>query len=215
MDLLWQLFPGYIALFLLIQLVPVRINIFFIRDDKDEFMAIRVNTFFSLIRFAAEVPVVRQKKPLEFTLDAELKAGQDELIRQEKETVSLLDLEWEKLRELIVYLHKNGKVLRFLLRFFSRAITVEKLTLRLRTGMDDAALTGIFAGLYWIFTGWFTVKVRQWFSFKAEPVFAISPDFRPQPVFAAKFDTVFSLRMGHLIIGGSLLLFTSLRGGNL
>jgi len=215
MELLWQLFPGYIALFLLIQLVPVRINIFFIRDDKDEFMTIRVNTFFSLIRFAAEVPVVKQKNALEFTLDAELKAGQDELIRQEKETVSLLDLEWEKLKDLIVYLQKNSEMLRFLLRFFSRAITVEKLTLRLRAGMDDAALTGVLMGLYWISAGWFAAKARQWFSFKAEPVFTISPDFRPQPVFAAKFDAVFSLRMGHFIIGGCLLLFTNLRGGNL
>ncbi|MBS3885419.1 MAG: DUF2953 domain-containing protein [Dethiobacter sp.] len=214
MELLWQLFPGYIALFLLIQLIPVRINIFFVRDDKDEFMTIRVNTIFSLLRFAVEVPAVKQRKALEFTLDAELKAGQDELIRQEQETVSLLDLEWEKLRELIVYLQENSQMLRFLLRFFSRAITVEKLTLRIRAGLDDAALTGLLAGLGWIFTGWFTAKVRQWFSFKAEPVFVINPDFRAQPIFAGKFDTVFSMRMGHFVIGGSLLLLTNFRGGS-
>ncbi|MBS3900403.1 MAG: DUF2953 domain-containing protein [Dethiobacter sp.] len=214
MELLWQLLPGYIALFLLVQLLPVRINIFFVRDDKDEFMAIRVSTFFSLIRFAVEVPAVKQKKALEFTLDAELKAGQDELIRQKQETVSLLDLDWKKLREMIVYLLENSKMLRFLLRFFSRAITIEKLTLRIRAGVDDAALTGLLAGLYWISTGWFTAKVRQWFSIKSEPVFLINPDFRAQPVFAGRFDTVFSLRMGHFVIGGSLLLLTNFRGGS-
>ncbi len=213
MELLWQLFPGYIALFLFIQLIPVRINIFFVRDDKDEFINIRVNTFFSLIRFAVEVPTVRQKKSLEFTLDAELKAGQDELIRQEQKTVSLLDLDWEKLRELIVYLQENSRMLRFLLRFFSRAITIEKLTLRLRAGMDDAALTGLLAGLYWISAGWFTAKVRQWFRFKSEPVFVINPDFSAQPVFAGRLDTVFSLRMGHFVIGGSLLLLTKFPRG--
>ncbi|MBS4007964.1 MAG: hypothetical protein KGZ45_06010 [Clostridium sp.] len=214
MELLWQLLPGYIALFLLVLLLPVRINIFFVWDDKDEFMTIRVSTLFSLIRFAVEVPAVKQKKALEFTLDAELKAGQDELIRQERETVSLLDLKWEKVRGLIVYLQENSKMLRFLLRFFSRAVTVEKFFLLVRAGMSDAAQTGFLAGLYWISSGWLKVKAKQWFSCKSEPVFVINPDFCAQPVFAGKFDTVFSLRIGHFVIGGSLLLLTNFRGGS-
>lgn len=214
MDLLWKLFPLYVIVLLLIQLVPVRINLFFNRDNKDDFITIRVNTFFSLIRFTVEVPVLKQNTPLDLTVEAEVKAGQDTFIADEKEKVSALDLEWEKIREYLAYIQNNRQTLWFVFRFLTRAITVEKLVLRVRSGLDDAAMTGVLSGLYWIVTGWLTAMAQQWLRLKEKPVFSISSDFSPQPVFAARFDSVVSFRIGHVTVVGILLLFTKFRGGN-
>ena len=214
MNLFFTLFPFYLVVLLLIQLVPVRINLFFVRENKNDFMTIRVNTFFSLIRFNVEIPVFEQETPFDLTMEAEFKAGQDELLREEEKKLSVLDIDWDKVRQYVEYFRKNRRMLWFIFRFYIRAMTVEKLMLRIRAGMDDAALTGLVTGFYWTVTGLFSAMAQQWLRLKEQPVFTISPDFSPEPVFAAKFDSVVSFRIGHFTLGGLLFLVTKIRGGN-
>lgn len=213
MDLLWKLFPVYFVLLLMIQLVPVRINIFFIRKNKNDFFSIRVNTFFSLIRFNVEIPVLQQQTPLDLTLAAEVKAGQDATVHEETKEVSLLDINWAKVQEVLDYVRKNRRALWFMLRFFSRAMTVERLVLKVHAGMDDAAVTGLITGLYWTLVGTFTTLAQQWLTLKEQPVIGVTPDFSPNPMFAVRFDTTISFRIGHFTIGGFLFLVTKIRGG--
>lgn len=213
MDLLWKLFPVYFVLLFIIQLVPVRINLFFVRENKNDFISIRVNTFFSLIRFNVEIPVLQQKTPLDLTLEAELKAGQDATVHEETTEVSALDINWAKVQEYLDYVRKNRRTLWFMLRFFSRAMTVEKLALKVRAGLDDAAVTGLITGLYWTLAGAFTALAQQWLTLKEQPVFSVTPDFSPNPAFAIRFDTTVSFRIGHFTVGGYLFLMTKIRGG--
>jgi hypothetical protein len=213
MDLVWRLFPFYVVLMLLIQLVPVRINLYFLRENKDDFLSLRVSTFFSLIRFNVEIPVLTQKTPLDLTMEAELKAGEDELVREKKGEWSILDIEWEKVRAYLAYIQNNRRRLWFLLRFLTRSMLVEKLVFRVRVGTDDAALTGILGGIYWTLAGTLTALAQQWLRLKEQPVLAFNPDFTAEPVFAAKFDGVVSFRIGHLTIGSMILIVTKLQGG--
>ncbi|MCW3491460.1 DUF2953 domain-containing protein [Dethiobacter alkaliphilus] len=213
MEFVLSLYPFYIVTMLLLLLVPVRINLFFVRENKDDFLTIRVNTLFSLIRFNIEVPILQQETPLDLTLEAELKAGQDKLVREEKEKLSALEIHREKLQIFLDYLQKNKQILSFMARFYTRALTVEKLVLRVRAGVDDAALTAQLCGLYWAVTGTLKQFVQKRLNFTGEPVFTIDPDFSSQPVFAVKLDTVIALRIGHFTVMGPLLLWTIIRGG--
>ncbi|MDW7651981.1 MAG: DUF2953 domain-containing protein [Bacillota bacterium] len=213
MSIVWQYFPFYIILVLLIQLVPVRINIFFVRENIDDFVTIRFNTLYSLLRYSVEIPLLQQKTPLDLTMEAELKAGQDMHVAEKKKAFSLLDLDWDVIRKYLDYFKNNKRIFSFLARFYTRAMTVEKLVLKVRAGVDDAALTGMISGFYWIVTGFFTSLARQWLHLKEQPVFGLSPDFSPEPVFAIRLDTVVSFRIGHFTVMGFLLLLTKIRGG--
>ena len=214
MDFFLMIIPFSLTTMLLIQLIPVRINLFFDRENKNDFLNIRVSTLFSLIRFTVEVPILQQETPLDLTLEAELKAGQDKLVREEKEKVSFLDINWEKVKKFLDYVQNNKKILSFVARFQSRAMTVERLVLRVRAGVDDAALTGLLCGLYQTITATFTLFVQQKLRFKQQPVFTIAPDFSPQPVFAVKLDAVVRLCIGHFTVSGLLILVTIIRGGS-
>lgn len=213
MNLFLTALPFYIALLFLIQLIPVRINLFFVRENKNDFMTMRVNTFFSLLRFNVEVPVIQQKTPLGVTVETELKAGQDAMVHEEIEDFNVFEINWEKLREYAAWVYYNREMFRYILRFYLRAMTVEKLVLKVRTGLDDAAATGMVAGIYWTAAGTMTALAQQWLRLKAQPVVSISPDFSSQPVFSASFDSVVSFRIGHFTIGGLLLLVAKIRGG--
>ena len=213
MAYIWLVLPFSISALLLIQLMPVRINLFFDRENKNDFLNIRVNTLFSLIRFTVEVPILQQETPLDVTLEAELKAGQDKLLREEKEKVSALDINWKKVKKLLAYLEYNRKTLKFIVQFYTRAITVEKMVLRVRAGVADAALTGLITGLYGTITNILSMVIQQRVRFQKKPLFMIDPDFSSEPVFAVKFDTVIALRFGHATVVGLLLLWTIIRGG--
>lgn len=214
MEFVLSLYPFLMAVALLLLLVPVRINLFFVRENKDDFLTIRVNTLFSLIRFNIEVPILQQETPLDLTLEAELKAGEDKLVREEKEKVSALEIHFKKVKMFLDYLQNNKQLLGFITRFYSRALTVEKLVLRIRAGVDDAALTAQLAGLYWALTGTLKHFVQRRLHFAREPIFTFDPDFSSQPVFAVKLDTVIALRIGHFTVMVPLLLWTIIRGGS-
>lgn len=212
---LLQLLPYYVVLLLLIQLVPVRINLFFIREAKNDFLTIRVNTFFSLLRFSVEVPIIEQKTPMDVTVEAELEAGEHMHMMDQKKGLSVFDINWDKVQKFLNYVKKNRPLLTFISRFYIRAMTVEKLVLKVRAGVDDAALTGLLSGLYWTLTGTFTALARRWLQIKEEPMFGISSDYSPDPVFAVKLDAVVGLRIGHFTVGSFLFLITIIRGGRM
>ena len=76
--------PFSLALILLIQTMPVRINLFLVRENKDDFIALGVSTFFSLLRFKVEIPVLKQETPLDLALETKIKT-RDKLLRSEGE----------------------------------------------------------------------------------------------------------------------------------
>ena len=58
-----------------LQLIPIRINLLFVRENKDDFFTVRISTLFSLLRLSFDVPVIRRKSSAEVYLEAEMKAG--------------------------------------------------------------------------------------------------------------------------------------------
>jgi hypothetical protein len=213
MSIIWQLLPFYLVVMLLILLIPVRINLYFLRENKDDFLNIRISTFASLIRFAVEVPIFKQKSPLDLTIEAELKAAEDELIREEKKELSFFDIDWGKVREQLEFFLQNRKQLFFIARFLGRAMTVESFHLSVDGGLGDAAQTGLLSGLYWTMAGTLTNLGQRWLTVRSKPVFRLKPDFRYEPSLVVRLDTTISFRIGHFAVTSLLFLVTKIRGG--
>jgi hypothetical protein len=216
MALLWQLSPFFLAAWLpvlLALLAPVRINLFSLRENKDDHLVIRVNTFFSLVRFQVEVPLLKQQTPLDLTVEAELKAGEDELVREKKKEVSIFDLDPEKLLWALSVYRNNRGLLMYAFRFMSRAITVERLHLRLCGGLGDAALTGLLFGAGWTAAGNVSTIMQKKLRFKEPPRLDLRPDFSQTRALYARLDTVISCRVGHFFLTGFMMLAAVIRGG--
>lgn len=209
MALFWQLLPLFLVAWLLTLFIPVRINLRFIRENKDDFLNVSVDTFYSLLRLSLEVPVLRQKN-LDLELEAELKAGTGRLLREEKERVAVMDL-LKHLKGIVTYVLRNKKQFRFLLRLLLRVVTVEKLSLHVAAGTRDAAMTGVLAGLYWTATGALAAMAGRWLKLGSRPEFSLEPDFGQQPAAAIRADTTVSLYIGHLLLLGMMLMSIKIR----
>lgn len=152
MALFWQLLPLFLAAWLLTLLIPVRINILFLKKNRDDLLSVRVDMFCSLLRLKLEVPVLRQENVLDLELEAELKTGAGRLLSEEEKRVSGLE-GLEQVRKISAYLLRHRRQFWFMARLLARAVTVEKFTLHVAGGARDAALTGVLAGLYWTVAG--------------------------------------------------------------
>ena len=204
--------PFSLALILLIQTMPVRINLFLVRENKDDFIALGVSTFFSLLRFKVEVPVLKQETPLDLALKTEIKT-RDKLLREQRGKFSVWDFEWQKLKQQLDWFKKNKKILSFIFSFMRRAALVEKLKIQLCFSLEDAALTGMAAGLIWSFAGVLAVPAQKLLRLKNRPELVVIPDFNGKPDLKLRLEADLSLRLGHLTVGGLLFLLTKIRGG--
>ena len=200
------LLPFYFSAMLLLQLMPVRINLFFVWDNKAEYFNFSVTTFLSLLRFNVEVPY-------DLTMEAELKAGEDKFIGEKKAKFSVFALDYEKIRLFITWVRDNKGMMQYISNFYSKAMTVEKLNLRISAGFPDAALTGLIAGLFWSAVGTIVPVLQKRLRFAEQPRFAFQPDFNTQAVSKIYFDAVVSFRLGHLMLGSLMFMSTILRGG--
>ncbi|NLZ38805.1 MAG: DUF2953 domain-containing protein [Firmicutes bacterium] len=213
MKLFLTILPFYTVIMLLVLLVPVRINIFYLRENKDDFISIRINTFFSLLRLNLEVPLLQQEAPLELSWEAELKAGQDKLLREEKDKLSALTLDWSKIFRFLRWVQRNRHFLKYLSNYYLQAMTVERLNLTFQAGLTDAAATGMLTGFFWNAAGILSVFMQKRFRLKKKPVLIMQPDFNGQAQFKLYFDSVVSFRIGHFMLGGILFLSNIIRGG--
>jgi AcrR family transcriptional regulator len=210
MALFWQLLPFFLVAWLLTLLIPVRINILFLRKNRDDLLAVRVETFCSALRLKLEVPVLRQDDLLDLELEAELKTGTDRLLREEAKRVSGLDI-LEQIRIITAYLYRHKRQFWFMARLLARAVTVEKFTLHVAGGTRDAALTGMLAGLYWTAGETLAALAGRWLKLRGRPQFCLSPDFGRQPTDAIRVDTTVSLYIGHFVLLGIMLVNIKIR----
>ncbi|MBT9173399.1 MAG: hypothetical protein DDT21_01800 [Syntrophomonadaceae bacterium] len=210
MALFWQLLPLFLAAWLLTLLIPVRINILFLRKNRDDLLSVRVDTFCSLLRLKLEVPVLRQENVLDLELEAELKTGAGRLLSEEEKRVSGSEV-LEQVRKISAYLLRHRRQFWFMARLLARAVTVEKFTLHVAGGARDAALTGVLAGLYWTVAGTLASLAGRWLKLRSRPQFFLSPDFGQEPTAAIRADTTVSLYIGHFVLLGIMLVNIKIR----
>lgn len=214
MTRVFSLFPFFACTWLLLMLVPVRINLFFQRENKNDFLTVRVNTLFSLIRFQVEVPLLHRETPFDLTAEAELKVGEDKLALEKKKKVSLLELDPERVRQWVLLFWSFRHRLRFAAHFLMKAATVEHFELQIRGGTADAAVTGLLAGVSWVLAGLGFAHLQKTMKMEKKPVINFTPDYSPRPAFSIMLDTTVRYRLGHMAMSSLSMLVSLIRGGD-
>ena len=80
----------------------------------------------------------------------------------------------------------------------SRQVCCEKLRLRVCVGTEDAALTSLLAGIFWIIGSWYVTSLQQRICFTRLPQTAIHPQFGAS-CFTIDFVCILRLTIGDVI----------------
>ena len=206
MELWLMLLIAIIIISLLLLFSKIYIDIKYKRNGKNDYIKVDVSMLKRLLVYQMEVPIVEvddNKSP--FLIQSVLKTANDSDEVYKKKEKRLIDKMAKlyskrpsKLRHAIhqinYFTHLYSKAIDKILRL----IVCEKFYWKTVYGAEDAALTGIMAGLLW--TGQ-TVLITQ---FKRRITLLGKPVIMLHPIFGCNqcevdFQCIFSIRLGNVI----------------
>ncbi|MCJ8009609.1 DUF2953 domain-containing protein [Lederbergia wuyishanensis] len=147
-----------ILLFILLIFMKIKIELFFLLSQSDNYITIVIVALFGLVR-------IRKKFSLEEVFSGEGTKDIEEVIP---------DFSWDSTKQLL----KNMKPALTIMKAFIRTIRISKLEWRTKIGTGDAALTGAVAGAIWAIKGALISFIRSFLFFKNRPLITVQPNFQ-------------------------------------
>lgn len=211
----WLLLISFILLLLtgLILLLPLRIFVRYLRENKKDQISLRIKLGFSVLR----LEILKRAADENFTWH--LKVGRIRIPAAFlKKLASIIEkpgpagCQAEKSRGNDLDILKAAGLLTVCrqARPLLKKVTLSHFDLELSWGWDDPALTGLAAGGCWAFGGILTGLLQELFSVTAKPRLRLVPLFRPAELRLhlegeAGFSLFWFLKLRHVVkkIGGA------------
>ncbi|MFW6306698.1 MAG: DUF2953 domain-containing protein [Bacillota bacterium] len=209
----------YLILFFLfaflIMLIPIHTEFIYIRKNHDDDFTLKVYSFIKFPGFKINIPYINNKLLKNFT---KIIANFDIMFfnLSNKKDIEIEDeLQWDKekvnkMKELMFsFLDKR------LLRLITTGLNIkcDKLIWITEYGLTNPAYTGIFSGILWIVKMIILKITSEIVIFTNGIKIDIKPDFNNNK-FYSHFDSIFSVRLGNLIITVLKLLIYKKKGGS-
>lgn len=172
----WGLLLGLLVVIVILLWVPVRVEVHYKREGKDDRLHLGVRALFGIVRFGYDIPVVAL---MERTGKIALKKDSAKAMPAQKQgwvqiTVEKID---KAIRSLNDIRNKIGKYKRALRRL-SKSFHLEEATWQTVFGTGDAAQTGWLTGLAWAFKGVVNGVVYRNVTVKQRILYRVQPHFQ-------------------------------------
>lgn len=191
-----------VLFFLLILFSNLHIELRAKRKGSDDYIRIRLNMWFGLIRFQKEYSFLDLSKQLsvEYRTTTEVKSSP---IAEDQSAFSLSELPQlnRKLKRFLQRVHHLKRIM----KFFLGRVYVQKIVWHTGIGSGEAAETGTLTGLVW------GMKTSLIGLLSTQVILQSTPDLYVQPYFNEKkfeteFEGMFRFRIGYAILAGIRIL---------
>jgi hypothetical protein len=189
-----------IFLLILLLLTRIRVQVHYLREGKDDELALHFSILRGLIRFRLELPVIkflagRFLRPA-VKIKAELTGGKDRLLAEKKEVMPL-----PPLRQLLLLFREVRWYRPAAIYLFSRVL-IRRFYWRSVIGLVNPAQTAVAFGLLWGLKGFFLSAAYPHFApGRPKPEIIIIPSFQ-KPVINTTLDCIFEVRASHILVTG-------------
>lgn len=210
----WTAFLILAGLVLLMCLLPVEVQIRYLRDGEKDHLRLRVQTLSGLVAYTMEIPVIdlmfSKNKNARVRAKAESGAGEQAENRRSPVAVTA-----EQIRRT---LRAERKITEKLLRFHhhvgkaTKTFRITKMNWHTELGAGDAALTGTASGWVWLVKGAAVGWLSRFFSLSVKPDLSVQPRFEGL-VLRTRFDCIIRFWVGQAIMAGIQLGIYMLREG--
>lgn len=195
-----------ILLFALIFFTRLRLLISYQRIREEDHCVIEVTTWFGLIRFKYEVPVIKLLSgKIKVEGEVETNAQKDQPSDQfmTDETVK----KWaDRYQTAVNHVHNFYPTL----RDFLKHLQCKEITWHTRIGIGDAAATGTLTGIVWSVKSIILASVTRYVTLRAFPRISVQPEWNGVGV-RTQFRCIISFRVGHAIVAGIRILMKLLK----
>ncbi len=209
--------PPFLFLLLIsIFFIPLGIELKYKREGKNDVIKLNIFLLFKFIGLRIKIPYLNNRFIAFFTeIVAELDSLLFKLLPVKgelkiKEKVDWVEVELVKLKQLLSFI--LDKELMSII-FKNLNVKCYKFSWISEFGFTNPALTGIFNGFFWSIKGIILNVVDSIVFFYTNPQVEIYPDFYDSK-FNTKFEGIFSVRLGNIILTVFKIFSYKIRGGN-
>ncbi|WP_157729461.1 DUF2953 domain-containing protein [Tumebacillus algifaecis] len=200
-----------LTLFLMLALVlPVRIEVHYKRDGRDDRLHLGVRVLFGLIKFGYDVPTVAfMERAGMIGIKKEPAKG---MPKRKQGWVTITVEKLQKIqRQINQFRRRIGKYKRAM-RKFTKTFHIESFKWRTMFGTGDAAQTGYTTGLAWGIKGMLSSFIYRYLSVSTRLCYDVKPHFQAKG-FRTELSCIIRFRPGKAIFAGLTLVFLWLREG--
>lgn len=201
---LWSLviLLGMILLLFVSKLV---ITIDFLHDGDNDHFKVKFRTFYGLIRYTVDIPLIKVDKEDQNIVLKEKKSTGSEGNHETKDRkrISPKDImdslhDIEEIAKHVLGLHK-------IIRRFLRKVHIKRLEWHTYFGVGDAAHTGMLIGMAWSVKGVVLHCLTRYMKLESTPHLTITPDFY-KAISNTSLQCMIYFRLGYAILAGIRLI---------
>lgn len=183
--------------------VKIRICLQYHRQGTDDILSVDVYLLNRMLEYRLEIPVIKLTKD-SGQPDVKVQKvgpGLETHAESERYVLNPVDIylhhpqKWRQIiHEINFYIHLYRRFARQL----QRNMTCEGFYWQTRFGNDDAALTGMIVGAFWVIKSEILVMLQRRLKFSAMPNIKVIPVY-DSAVFEVAFKCIFAIRVGNVI----------------
>lgn len=197
MSWVWGLLLALGIVLLLVLILPVRLELHYKRENKDDRLHLGVRAFFGLVKLGYDIPVVaimERSGAIGFKKDPA-----EEMPDKQKGWVTLTTEKINKIMRHIRRVLRRVRRFRIALHKFSKTFHMESLKWRTKFGTGDAADTAMITGLAWGFKGVLGSYIYRFLSVEKRLQYDVQPHFQAQG-FYTELTCIIRFRPGKTIL---------------
>ncbi|MGG0719791.1 DUF2953 domain-containing protein [Robertmurraya massiliosenegalensis] len=194
-----------VVLIISVMLLKLIVIIDYYHNKDDDRFKITFKTFFGLIKYKINVPVIKiaEDSP-EIVVKEKIETGaQEKDKKQDTKKFSAKDI-LQSIQDMDQFV-KHVVGLHHIIRSFLKKVTMANLEWRTTIGISDAAYTGMLTGVFWTVKGSLVGLLTSLLKVKTLPNLMVTPDFN-RTVNETSFRCMIHFRIGHAIFAGIKLL---------
>ncbi len=195
-----------LILFILLYIMPLKIQIFYKLIDKSNELEIYFKTLYGLINYKIDIPYIKMKfgdkSNIKYKINLE-DTKDNEDITNNKKRFSIEEFKKSMNRSKVTY-KKYKKVI----SYFMNKVLIKELKLNTEYDFKDAAVTGITAGILYSIESNLLLWILKYKKIQNYR-FNINPLFKQENVIHINFSCIIQFKLGHIINGSikSLILY--------
>lgn len=198
-------------LFIAFLFIPVIIQLKILKDNKNDKIVLKVKTFFGLIRYKVEIPIIdlmvkRDGMPSLFSKVEVQKPEDGETVESNKSIITIKEME-RIMDEAVELTQKYSSVFQYVLD----KVRCNQFLWKTELGTGDAAVTGILSGVFLMFQGIVLKFMESNFSFE-DTILNFTPQFN-RKTFRTTVDCIINMKIGYIIIASIKFSFLYFKKG--
>lgn len=193
-----------VVILILISIMNINIRIdFHLKNknkEKDNELLVYIKTLFGLISYKLDLPYIKmrfdgRKNKLEYKTELE-KAKNEKVYAEKKNSFSVA-----KLKSMINNSQEMFQRFKLPIKYIINKLRIKKLHMNTEYDIDDAAITGIVAGILYTLQSNILLWLKSNKRISDCKVF-VQPLFQQENIININFSCIIQFKLGHIINGG-------------